>query len=152
MINDFSLRGLLLLGTAMATAFGATAVQAQQAAPDDEEIIVTGSIVAAQQAAIEAKRIAPNLVDIASSDSVGRFPDENIAAALSRLPGVAVQLDQGQARYIQVRGAPNRWTTVSIDGIPQTGTDEGGEGRAYRFELGAGCVAVAAAYQQVVDA
>lgn len=134
MINDFSLRGLLLLGTAMATAFGATAVQAQHAAPDDEEIIVTGSIVAAQQAAIEAKRIAPNLVDIASSDSVGRFPDENIAAALSRLPGVAVQLDQGQARYIQVRGAPNRWTTVSIDGIPQTGTDEGGEGRAYRFD------------------
>lgn len=100
----------------------------------DNVIVVTGSIVQAQQASVEAKREAGNVVDIASADSVGRFPDENIAAALTRLPGVAVQRDQGQARYIQVRGAPNRWTSVSINGIPQTGTDEGGAGRAYRFD------------------
>lgn len=107
------------------------------AAGEDEAgnvIVVTGSIRGSLENATEAKRAAINVTDVATADSVGRFPDENIAAALARLPGVAVQLDQGQARYIQVRGAPNRWTSVSIDGIPQTGTDEGGGERAFRFD------------------
>jgi outer membrane receptor for ferrienterochelin and colicin len=90
---------------------------------EENTIIVTGSIVQSLQSSVEEKRRAVNVTDIASSDDVGRFPDENIAAALTRLPGVATQLDLGQARYIQVRGAPNRWTSVSIDGILQTGTD-----------------------------
>jgi TonB-dependent receptor len=100
----------------------------------DNVIVVTGSIRDSLENATEAKRAALNVTDVATADSVGRFPDENIAAALARLPGVAVQLDQGQARYIQVRGAPNRWTSVSIDGLPQTGTDEGGNERAFRFD------------------
>lgn len=101
---------------------------------DDTEIVVTGSIAEAQAASIEAKRAAINLVDIAAADAVGRFPDQNSAAALSRLPAVAVQRDQGQERYIQVRGAPNRWTSVLIDGVPMIGVDEGGDTRAFRFD------------------
>ena len=100
----------------------------------DDVILVTGSIRGSLINATEAKRRAINVVDVATADSVGRFPDVTTADALSRLPGVAVQLDQGQARYIQVRGAPNRWTSVSIDGLPQTGVDEGGSERAYRFD------------------
>lgn len=98
------------------------------------EIVVTGSIVEAQRSSIAQKRIADNLVDIAAADAVGRFPDQNSAAALARLPAVAVQRDQGQERYIQVRGAPNRWTSVSIDNVPVIGVDEGGTTRAYRFD------------------
>ncbi|MFC3443830.1 TonB-dependent receptor plug domain-containing protein [Sphingobium rhizovicinum] len=101
---------------------------------DMGEIVVTGAILSAQQESISLKRDALNLTDIAASDSVGRFPDQNAAAALSRLPAVAVQRDQGQERYIQVRGAPNRWTSVSIDGIPMVGVDEGGDTRAFRFD------------------
>jgi TonB-dependent receptor len=105
------------------------------AAEDDMgEIVVTGAILSAQQESIGLKRDAVNLTDIAASDSVGRFSDQNAAAALSRLPAVAVQRDQGQERYIQVRGAPNRWTSVSIDGIPMVGVDEGGDTRAFRFD------------------
>ncbi len=90
------------------------------AGESDNVIVVTGSIRDSLENATGAKRAALNVTDVATANSVGRFPDENIAAALARLPGVAVQLDQGQARYIQVRGAPNRWTSVSIDGLPQT--------------------------------
>ena len=98
------------------------------------EIIVTGSIAASQAASVAAKREAPNVADVAAADAVGRFPDQNSAAALARLPAVAVQRDQGQERYIQVRGAPNRWTSVSMDGIPLIGVDEGGDTRAFRFD------------------
>lgn len=124
---------------AVAASFAAPAMAQSipQTAPADdsnEDIVVTGSIVAAQGESVRAKREAVNLVDIAAADSVGRFPDQNSAAALARLPAVAVQRDQGQERYIQVRGAPNRWTSVSMDGIPLIGVDEGGDTRAFRFD------------------
>jgi len=111
----------------------AHAQEAENAAGENE-IIVTGSILQAQAASVEEKRQALNLVDVAAADSVGRFPDQNSAAALARLPAVAVQRDQGQERYIQIRGAPNRWTSVTIDGVPMIGVDEGGDSRAYRFD------------------
>jgi len=111
-----------------------TQVQERDEADQTGEIIVQGAIITAQGASIAEKRNADNLIDISAADAVGRFPDQNSAAALSRLPAVAVQRDQGQERYIQVRGAPNRWTSVSIDGIPMIGVDEGGLTRAYRFD------------------
>lgn len=137
-----SFRATLLGAGALGALLAAFPAAAQDSLSSDagaegsevDEIIVTGSIRGSLENATETKRQAVNLVDVATADSVGRFPDENVAAALARLPGVAVQLDQGQARYIQVRGAPNRWTSVSIDGLPQTGTDEGGGERAFRFD------------------
>jgi TonB-dependent receptor len=139
-----SFRTVLLGGGALGALLVALPAAAQDNASSDPAtlaeggegnvIVVTGSIRGSLENATETKRAALNLVDVATADSVGRFPDENVAAALARLPGVAVQLDQGQARYIQVRGAPNRWTSVSIDGLPQTGTDEGGGERAFRFD------------------
>lgn len=134
--NHVSLRALCIGGAALL----ALPAHAQNNGADDDDvnegdvIVVTGSIRDSLENATQTKRAALNVVDVATADSVGRFPDENVAAALARLPGVAVQLDQGQARYIQVRGAPNRWTSVSIDGLPQTGTDEGGGERAFRFD------------------
>lgn len=124
---------LSLLWTAWAAPANAQQIAA---APDggDADIVVTGSIVESQEASIKAKRAADNLADILSADAVGRYPDQNSAAALARLPAVAVQRDQGQERYIQVRGAPNRWTSVSIDGVPVIGADEGGQSRAFRFD------------------
>ena len=130
-------RRSLILATAATIGLAAPHAYAEEAAPreaETDEIVINGSIGQSQAASIREKRQADNLVDIAAADSVGRFPDQNSAAALSRLPAVAVQRDQGQERYIQVRGAPNRWTSVSIDGVPMIGVDEGGTTRAYRFD------------------
>jgi len=100
-----------------------------------EELVVMGSPITASQAqSIKQQREADNLIDVVTGDAAGRFPDQNSAAVLARLPAVAVQRDQGQERYIQVRGAPNRWTSVSIDGVTTIGADEGGSQRAFRFD------------------
>lgn len=134
---------MMFAGAALLALAATSRAEAQQMATpaameddafDGEAIVVTGSIATAQAASVELKRKADNLIDIVAADSVGRFADQNSAAALSRLPAVAVQRDQGQERYIQVRGAPNRWTSVSIDGVPMIGVDEGGTTRAYRFD------------------
>jgi TonB-dependent receptor len=100
-----------------------------------ETVIVSATpILDSQTAALAEKRNADNLIDVAAADAVGRFPDQNAAAALARLPAVAVQRDQGQERYIQIRGAPNRWVSVSVDGVGVIGVDEGGTSRAFRFD------------------
>ncbi|MBB6228472.1 TonB-dependent receptor [Polymorphobacter multimanifer] len=127
----------LLVGAA---AFGIAAPVLAQAVPEegdalsDDEILVLSPIKEAQALAIQEQRRADNLVSVLAADSIGRFPDQNAAAALSRLPAIAVQRDQGQERYIQVRGAPNRWTSVLVDGVPIIGVDEGGASRAFRFD------------------
>ncbi len=116
---------------AIAMALAAPAF-AQDAAPADDVIIVSGlrPIAESEAAALAVQRASDSLVTVAAADSVGRLPDQNIAQAASRLPGVAVESDQGQARYVSLRGAPNYWTTLSFDGINVVSP----EGRDARFD------------------
>lgn len=138
----FSSRNTLaLLAGVSALSLMSTAQAQSQSASDastDETGVQTVTVFSPQRdsqiAALKEQRNADNLISVIAADTVGRFPDQNSAAALSRLPSVAVQRDQGQERYIQVRGAPNRWTSVSFDGVPVIGVDEGGAGRAFRFD------------------
>jgi TonB-dependent receptor len=99
---------------------------------DEDTIVVTGSrpIAESEAAALQVQKNSDSLISVISSDSVGRLPDQNIAQAAGRLPGVAVERDQGQARYISLRGAPNYWTTLSFDGINVVSP----EGRDARFD------------------
>ena len=126
-----------MLVSAAIVAFSAQTVAAQEAPPADaadegEAIVVTGSrpIAESEAAALQVQRNSDSLVTVVASDSVGRLPDQNIAQATGRLPGVAVERDQGQARYISLRGAPNYWTTLSFDGINVVSP----EGRDARFD------------------
>ncbi len=97
-----------------------------------EEVVVVGSrpIAESEAAALQAQRASRSLVAVVSADSVGRLPDQNVAAAAGRLPGVAVQRDQGQARYLSLRGGPITWSTLSFDGV----TVISPEGRDSRFD------------------
>ena len=108
------------------------AVDPATADDDAQEIVVSGTrpIAESEQAALEIQRNSPALVSVIASDAVGRLPDQNIAQAISRLPGVGVERDQGQARYVNLRGAPKRWTTLSFDGVNVVSP----EGRAARFD------------------
>lgn len=67
--------------------------------------------------ALQLQRSSSAIINVVSADAVGQFPDQNIAAALSRLPGIAVERDQGQERRVSLRGAPSRWSTISFDGV-----------------------------------
>ena len=123
----------LLLGSA--TALMTTPAFAEDVTADasaEAPIVVTGErpIAESEAAALDVQRKSDSLVTVLSSDGVGRLPDQNIAQATSRLPGVAIERDQGQARYISLRGAPNYWTTLSFDGINVVSP----EGRDARFD------------------
>ena len=112
-----ALRLALLCSTALAAPLVAQAQEAGSSAVSELVITASRPIAESEAAALRTQKASDSLVAVAASDSVGRLPDQNIAQAASRLPGVAVERDQGQARYVSLRGAPNYWTTLSFDGI-----------------------------------
>lgn len=116
----------------LAVSVPALAADEAAAGAEASDIVVTGArpIAESEAAALEIQKKSDSLVAVISSDSVGRLPDQNIAQATSRLPGIAVESDQGQPRYISIRGAPKTWTTLSFDGINVVSP----EGREARFD------------------
>ena len=121
------------VGAEIALLFTVTATgQALAQQSGIEEIVVSASPIRdSQLAALQAKRDATNTMDIVAADTIGRFPDQNLADSLGRLPGLAIERDQGQARFINLRGAPFRYTGIAFDGINVPGADNG---RVPRFD------------------
>lgn len=123
-----------LVSALIAASIGAAVAPAPALAQDSEitEVITFGSPIRdSQKAAIEEKRNADNYLDVVSADTIGRFPDQNLADSLGRMPGLAIERDQGQARYINFRGAPFRYTSLAIDGLTIPGAENG---RVPRFD------------------
>lgn len=127
-LSRMSLMGAAALGALLA----ATSANAQAVAVEETEIVVRGSrpIAESERAALMVQRAADNLVSVVSADAIGQFPDQNIAFAVGRLPGIAIERDQGQARYVNLRGTPSNWTTIAFDGINVVSP----EGRSSRFD------------------
>ncbi|MFC4728353.1 TonB-dependent receptor [Coralloluteibacterium thermophilus] len=71
----------------------------------------------AQALALNQQRVSDNYRNVVSADLLGRFPDTNLAEATQRIPGVSIERDQGEGRYVNVRGAPLEFTSVSVDGV-----------------------------------
>jgi len=91
----------------------------------DEVIVVARPIADGQARALNQQRVNDNVSNIVSADAIGRFPDPNIAEALQRTPGIGIERDQGEGRYINVRGAPAEFSAVQIDGVSLPAPDPG---------------------------
>lgn len=103
---------------AMVFAAAPEAVASAEAGSDaagDEEIVVTGAR-ASREEAIERKRLLPTIADVVASNGIGKLPDYNTAEAIQRLPGLSIQIDQGEPRYVVVRGIDPNLNQVTIDG------------------------------------
>lgn len=81
-----------------------------------ENVIVVGQAAGALSA-INQMRSADNLVSIVTSDSIGQFPDENVSEALQRISGVFIERDQGEGRFVGIRGIDPSLNVASINGL-----------------------------------
>jgi len=82
-----------------------------------ESVSVTAEPIAEGQArALNQQRTAPNIVNVVSADQIGAFPDPNAAEAASRIPGISITRDQGEGRYVLIRGTEPRLNSMLIDG------------------------------------
>ncbi|MGO2131213.1 MAG: TonB-dependent receptor plug domain-containing protein, partial [Pseudoalteromonas prydzensis] len=89
-------------------------IGAQQDAMDN--IIVYGQS-AGQAGAINRQKNATNLKSVVSADSIGQFPDQNAAEALQRLPGIFIARDQGEGRFVGIRGIDPNLNNVTVNGL-----------------------------------
>jgi TonB-dependent receptor len=78
--------------------------------------VVAEPLLQGQAKALSQQKNAMNILNVVSSDQIGAFPDPNSAEATQRIPGVLVQRDQGEGRYVVIRGAEPRLNATMIDG------------------------------------
>lgn len=82
----------------------------------EDNIIVVGT-KAAQASAINQQRAANSIKTIIDSDGLGNFPDTTVADSLSRAVGISVETDQGEGRYVSIRGINTDLISSSINGV-----------------------------------
>ena len=82
----------------------------------DEEVVVVGSL-ASLRSALNKKRDSDKNVGVIDSDALGNFADINVAESLRRISGISVENDQGEGRYVTVRGMNADLNAMTINGV-----------------------------------
>ena len=105
---------------------------AKTPSPEEMESVVVRGTRAAQRTSIERKKTAQTAVDSIAAEDVGKFPDQNVNEAISRVAGVALDRgDNGEGQGISIRGTTPDMTRVDIDGmtvLSTSGSLSGGTG------------------------
>ncbi len=91
------------------------------------EIVVTASprMNETQQAALDKQRKADNIISVMSGDEIRALPNANAAEAAARIPGVSTERDEGEGKFVQIRGTEPRLSNVTVDGVHIPGTEQG---------------------------
>ena len=81
-----------------------------------DNILVVGSS-AAQAGAINQQRASDALISVIDSDGLGNFPDTTVADSLARVAGLSIENDQGEGRYVSIRGINTDLISATINGV-----------------------------------
>ena len=95
-----------------------------------EEVVVTG-IRSSLKRAMDTKRDATGVVDAITAEDIGDFPDTNLAEALQRITGVAIDRDRGEGARVTVRGFGADFNLVTLNGRQMP--THSGYGRSFDF-------------------
>jgi len=117
-IHSANSRRLLLASTSALSFLIAGTALAQQASTtssnDVQEVVVSG-FRASQQKALDAKRDSDLPIESIAPEDIGKMPDQNVAEALQRLPGVQIDRSQGVGTAVLIDGLRQNLTTLNGD-------------------------------------
>lgn len=80
------------------------------------DILVVGQ-AANLSSSLSRKKAADGVESVLTRDAIGQFPDQNVAESLRRLPGLNILNDQGEGRYVSVRGLDPDLNSTSLNGV-----------------------------------
>jgi TonB-dependent receptor len=83
----------------------------------DLQILGTAERPSAEVEAVNVERTADNIVQVLPAEVIRSLPNANMADALGRLPSITLERDEGEGKYVQVRGTEPRLTNTMIDGM-----------------------------------
>jgi TonB-dependent receptor len=67
--------------------------------------------------ALNIERTSDNIVQVLPVEVITSLPNTNVADAVGRLPGVSLERDEGEGKYVQIRGTEPRLSNVTINGV-----------------------------------
>ncbi len=79
------------------------------------EVTISTSI-GGEAKALNKQKSNSNITNVISTDQIGKFPDANIGDAIKRVPGITMQVDQGEARNVVIRGLSPQLNSVTLNG------------------------------------
>lgn len=99
------------------------------------KITVVGTMQRDQARAQMIQRNADQIKSVIASDRIGKLPDRNAAEAVQRVAGVSIEKDQGEGRFVAVRGLPKEWNSATLNGnrIPAAEEEDLSRGTAFDF-------------------
>ena len=68
------------------------------------------------------ERQAATVMDVVSADEIGTLPDQNVAEAVQRVPGVFMETSRGEGRTVSIRGVAPNLNNVTLNGQPLAST------------------------------
>ncbi|TRZ46434.1 TonB-dependent receptor [Robertkochia solimangrovi] len=81
-----------------------------------EGVEISAYGLSGQARALNTQKNNMNITNVVSTDQIGKFPDANIGDAVKRIPGITMQVDQGEARNIIIRGLSPQLNSVTLNG------------------------------------
>ena len=121
----------LLFAGAAAQAQSAAAPASAASAAQLDTVVVTG-IRASLESSVNLKRNAHGLVDGISAEDIGKFPDTNLAEAMSRISGVSIDRSNGEGAKVTVRGMGPDYNLVLLNGRQMPGSNVDGSAPSSR--------------------
>jgi len=83
----------------------------------NENIVVTSERGHGEAEAINVERESDNILQVLPVEVITSLPNTNIADAIGRLPSVTLERDEGEGKYVQIRGAQPAWNNVTVNGM-----------------------------------
>lgn len=83
----------------------------------NETIVVTSERGHGEAAALNEQRESDNILQVLPVEVITSLPNTNIADAVGRLPSVTLERDEGEGKYIQIRGTEPRYNNTTINGV-----------------------------------
>ena len=80
------------------------------------EAIVYGRRSSGQAQALRVQQSAVNAQTIIHSELFNKYPDITLAETVQRMPGVTITRNRGEGELVQVRGLPEQYTAISLNG------------------------------------
>jgi TonB-dependent receptor len=87
-----------------------------------QEVVVKATLQG-DVAAINEQRTSANILDVMTAPEIMSLPNQSVATVLGRMPGVTVQINEGEAQYVQIRGTEPRLSNTTLDGVIVPGPD-----------------------------
>jgi TonB-dependent receptor len=82
-----------------------------------DQVVVTAERVQGEAEAINIERTADDIVQVLPLKVIQSLPNTNIADAVGRLPSVTLERDEGEGKYVQIRGTEPRLSNMTINGV-----------------------------------